>query len=87
MPKSFYPETGYMVRNGAYWYDHRVLLTIDAGDRIDIFRRPYAGKPCLRLGSYGFEQLDPGDPPIGLRLVEADEPVFNPFAVYEGKRA
>ena len=87
MPKSFYPETGFLVRNGAFWYDHRVLLTVRKDERIDIFRRPYAGKPGLRLGSYGYGQLDPRDPPIGLREVDTSESMPNPFAVVAGKPA
>jgi hypothetical protein len=87
MSKRFYPESGFMVRNGGYWYDHRVLLTVEEDQRIEIFRRPYAGKPGIRLGSYGYDQLDPQYPPIGLRLVDTPEGMPNPFTVVGGKVA
>jgi hypothetical protein len=87
MSKRFYPETGYMVRKGAFWYDHRVLLSVEHGERIDIVRRSYANKPSLRLGSYSYDQLDPRSPPIGLRDVDMPEAAPNPFAVLVGKTA
>lgn len=87
MSKRFHPETGYLVRSGAFWYDHRVLLTVDEDDRIEIFRRPYTGKPGIRLGSYGYTQLNAEAPPIGLRQVEAYDSLPRPFAVLAGKSA
>ena len=87
MSKRFYPETGYMVRSGAFWYDHRVLLTVEQDQRIDIFRRPYTGKPGIRLGSYDYTQLDPKSPPIGLRLADEPEGMPNPFSIVAGKTA
>ncbi|HEX2888087.1 hypothetical protein [Vineibacter terrae] len=85
MSKRFYPETGYMARNGSFWYDHRVMLTVEETDRIEIFRRPYVGKPSLRLGSYGYAQLDAGNPPIGLRQVDAIDGRPSPFTVLVGR--
>ena len=87
MSKRFHPETGFLVRSGAFWYDHRVLLTVEEDDRIEIFRRPYGGKPSLRLGSYGYGQLDVTAPPIGLRQVEADSSLPSPLTVFVGRSA
>lgn len=87
MSKTFYPETGYLARNGAYWYDHRVLLTVQEDERIEIFRRPYTGKPGIRLGCYGYSQLDARNPPIGLRLADEPEGMPNPFTVVAGRIA
>ncbi|MCW5748458.1 MAG: hypothetical protein KIT36_19880 [Alphaproteobacteria bacterium] len=85
--KMFFPETGYMVRKGSFWHDHRVLLTVEPGQRIDIVRRGYAGKPALRLGSFDYEQLDPKAPPTGLREVDTVDGRPNPFVVLVGKTA
>lgn len=85
MSKSFYPETGYLARKGARWYDHRVLLTIEDDTRIEIFRRPYAGKPGIRLGAYGYSQLDPQNPPTGLRQVDSSDALPTPFSIVVGK--
>lgn len=87
MFKRFFPETGYMVRKGTYWYDHRVLLTVEPDQRIDIVRRAYGGKPALRLGSYTFAQLDSENPPIGLRPCDTVDGRPNPFTVLTGKIA
>jgi hypothetical protein len=87
MSKSFYPETGYMVRSGSCWYDHRVMLTLEAGERIEIFRRPYAGKSGIRLGTYLYDQLDAENPPIGLRLVDEIDSKPLPFSIVGNRRA
>lgn len=87
MSKRFHPETGYLVRSGALWYDHRVLLTVEEDDRIEIFRRPYTGRPGIRLGSYGYRQLDAKSPPTGLRQVEAYDNLSPPLAVLAGRSA
>jgi len=73
MSKSFRPEPGYMVRKGASWYDHRVLLTIEGDGRIDIFRRPYGGKPGGHIGVHRYTQLDPQNPPRGLRKANSPD--------------
>ncbi len=56
-------------RKGAFWYDHRVVLTIEGDAQIEIFRRPYDGRPAIHLGTYNYTQLDPQNPPIGLRQI------------------
>ena len=85
MSESFYPETGYMARKGACWDDHRVLLIVEEDTQIEIFRRPYDGKPGIRLGTYGYTQLDPQNPPTGLRQVDAPDALPNSFSVVVGK--
>ena len=73
MSKSFRPEPGYMARRGAFWYDHRVLLTVEDDARIEIFRRPCGGKPGGHIGIYRCTELDPQNPPTGLRTAKPAE--------------
>lgn len=87
MSKSFYLETGYMARKGAHWYDHRVLLIIEENIQIEVFRRPYPSKPGIRLGTYGYTQLDPQNPPTGLCQVDSTDALSNLLSVVVGKPA
>jgi hypothetical protein len=70
MSKTFYVQPGYEVLSHGAWHRAGLLLWVEPGGTVDIFRAP-DGKRASCVGSYDYATLDPEVPPPGLRAADS----------------
>jgi hypothetical protein len=73
MSKRFLVKPDYLARIGGCWYDHRVQMIVVEDERVEVYRRAAVGRPPTCSRSYGYLDLDPTSPPLGLSRVESHD--------------